>query len=122
MVRADVIDELPQPPADADANDPGVAPLQPARHVDELRRQGRDFPGAVEQFLSRVGQVGAVRRAPEQRHAELFFQVVDLPGQRRLRDVEPLGRPRERMLLGNRDERPEIFEVHEADYHPDVAP
>jgi hypothetical protein len=50
----------------------------------------------------------------EQRHAQLVFQLADLPRQRRLRDVEPLRRPREVPLFRYRDERPQMSKIHDA--------
>jgi hypothetical protein len=50
----------------------------------------------------------------EQAHAERLLQALDLPGQRRLGDVEPPRRPAEVLLLGDRHEPAELVdrEIH----------
>ena len=50
---------------------------------------------ALEQELARLGQLDVVRRAPQQLDAELVLEQAHLAAQRRLRDVQALGRARE---------------------------
>lgn len=52
----------------------------------------------------RVGHLQRPRMALEQRHAERLLELLDLAAQRRLRDVQALGRAREVLLLRDRDE------------------
>jgi len=48
----------------------------------------------------------------EELDAELALEAPDLRGQPGLRDPEPLGGAREAALLGDRDEIPQVTEVH----------
>ena len=57
-----------------------------------------------QQRLPNQGQPHALAATVEQRGAQLPFQHPDLLAQRRLGDKEPLGRPGEVQVLGNRHE------------------
>jgi hypothetical protein len=63
-----------------------------------LRLRQEDLPGR--------GEVTALRRAVEQAHTQLHFQTLDLPAQRRLRQLQGGGRPTEVFVLGEDREVP----------------
>ena len=52
-----------------------------------------------------------MRRAPQQLATKQLLEAADLPAERRLRDVEPIGGAAEVELLGDRDERPQMTEL-----------
>jgi hypothetical protein len=58
------------------------------------------------------GEFYATTGAQEQRTSELFFQSANLHAQRRLDNVQTLGRPTEMTLLGNRQEIPQMTQIH----------
>jgi hypothetical protein len=75
----------------------------------------------VQHALDRAFQVAAglgwhhlARVAVEQAHAELLFQVGDMPAHRRLAQVQVLGRPAEMPLAGHRQKGAQL---PQADIH-----
>lgn len=68
----------------------------------------QDRAGLVEEHLTRAGERDAAAVAFEQGDAKASLELLDRPRQRRLGDAEPLGRPAEVQLLGDRDEVPEL--------------
>ena len=67
----------------------------------ELREDGARI---VEHCAAGIGQLDAARLAAEQLHIELALERLDLLAERRLLHAEPLGRPGDVALLGDRDE------------------
>src|SRR5690606_18630733 len=59
-----------------------------------------------------LGERDAQPVANEERHSEFVFELLDLPGQGRLRDVEAFGRPCHARRLGDCDEGTDVTEVH----------
>jgi hypothetical protein len=68
--------------------------------------------GVRQQRRAGLGQLHACTGALEQLHAQLFFKRLDVPGQRRLRDVQPLGRPADVALFCGDDEKLEPTNIH----------
>jgi hypothetical protein len=62
--------------------------------------------------LPRLGQFHPAAVPVEQCDADLAFEPLYLLAQRRLRDVQPLGRPPEMELFGDRHERPQMAQLH----------
>jgi hypothetical protein len=60
-----------------------------------------------------MGENHSARASLEECRADLALEVADLAAQRRLRDVQPLRRAPEVQLLGDRDEIPEMTQLHE---------
>ena len=58
----------------------------------------------LDQELAGLGQLELMRGAVQQLDAELLLEKPHLPAERRLGDVQPLGRPREVPLPRDRDE------------------
>ena len=52
----------------------------------------------------------------EERRADLRLQRLDLLGERRLGDVQPLGRARDMALVGHGDEVAEVAQFHSHTY------
>src|SRR5690349_20102667 len=61
-----------------------------------------------------AGRGEAYRSWPtfEQLDPDLSLQVADLPGERGLREVQPLRRAHERPLFGDRDEVAKVTQLH----------
>ena len=64
------------------------------------------------QRLARRGQADSASPALEQPHPQLALQRRDALGQRRLRNVQALRRARKVPFLGDRDEGPEVLDIH----------
>ena len=94
---------------------PTVKVLDPAAAWATRRRtaSAEASSGRASSSNWRPAGVSSVARlvADEQLGAELVLQRADLPGQHRLGDVQPLGRPAEVQFLGDGDEVPELAEV-----------
>ena len=73
---------------------------------------GQDLPRLRQQHRAGGGQLHAAAVALEQRHAQLRLELADLLTQRRLGDVQTLGRTPEVRLLRDRDEVAEVAELH----------
>ncbi len=59
-----------------------------------------------------VGQMGELALAPQEQPAQLLFELLDRAGQRRLRDMALLGRPREIQGVGDRQEIADLMHLH----------
>ena len=81
-----------------------------ARRLDLVEDPSR----ALDQARAGVGHRHAPRRAIDERHAELGLQRADLSRQRRLRHVRTCGGAREVLLLRQRDQVPELPDLHAA--------
>jgi hypothetical protein len=75
---------------------------------------GEDRPGVLEEALAGGQQAHASRGALEQGGAELVLEAADLPGQRRLREVQAPRGAADVLLLGDGDEVVELREAHAA--------
>ncbi len=71
--------------------------------------------------MSRLCKLDAPLVAFEQLNPEIFFQLLDLPAQRRLRDVQPLRRFAEIQILRNGDEVSDVTQFHGANSTPVAA-
>ena len=60
----------------------------------------------------RFGQTQRPRAAFEQRQAHVFFDLLNLSAQRRLRHVQPLRGTREILLFGDRHEVSKLAQFH----------
>lgn len=66
--------------------------------------------------LAGVGQSNGATRTIEQDDSERAFELLDLLGKRRLRDVQRLGRAGEIGVIGYREEIPDMTQFHQCDY------
>ena len=74
-----------------------------------------DALGAERHFvvsLAFPGQDQPFANAIEKPESEFLFELVDLPGQCRLRDVQAKRRFRDGTLLGNSDEGANVPQIH----------
>jgi hypothetical protein len=76
------------------------------------RRGGDQRPAGVEQDRPCAGERHLTGGAVQERGAEAVLEGLDRLAQRRLGHVQPLGRPAEVQLLGDRDEVPRLPDVH----------
>ena len=88
-----------------------------AQELRELREATASLAVAVSaqppgRLVARTIELAAM--TPQQPDAQLRLELPDLSTQRRLRDVQPLGRPGEVQLVGHRQEIPQqpIIGVH----------
>ena len=79
-----------------------------------------DRGGLRREVATELGEHDAAAAAFEQLLAELVLERSDLSAQRRLRDMEPLGRTRDVLLLRHRDEVLQLLQAHAA-IMPDAA-
>ena len=119
-VAAERVERGQQPVEAGVAFDRDVHPPAPAGggaaklllHRLDLRQHGL---GEAQKSHPGGRQPQGPRLAQEQRHARLRLQRADLVGQRRLRDVEHLGRAAQAALVVDRADRAQVaqFKVHE---------
>ena len=94
-----------------------VARLEALQHREVLAQRlelAADRPGPVEDPDPEFGGHGAPPVAHEELHAELGFELVDMPGHVRLDCVEAVGGGGERPFFGNREQCLELAQVHGA--------
>jgi hypothetical protein len=113
VVLANEIHGFPQPPADAKMKCLRLTHLERARGGFEVAEGGRHGTGGVEQGHALAGHLGAGAMPDEERDAELIFELSDLAGERRLRDVQAMGGAGEVPLFRDGDEGPKMPKVHE---------
>lgn len=89
----------------AEAND--RLGLARAQGVDRFRMKGKDTLGIGAQLFARGGLHDAVPIALKQLCAEPLLEAPDLHAHRRLCAVEPIGRARERAMLGDGEKSPQ---------------
>ncbi len=111
---ANAIDDVPESPADADANLIGFAARDLARRQREFGCRGVDRSGFLEQPPSGLGEVHAVAMAYEQRDAQLFLELVNMAAEGWLRDMQTLGRFGHTERLGYGDEGLHSPQIHAA--------
>jgi hypothetical protein len=97
---------------EADREAPELAAGGASRVLGGAVDRGEDRARACEQHLAGGRKLDAARRAVQERHAELGLEPPDLLRERRLGDVQALGGAAEVALLGDRDERAEMPELH----------
>ena len=106
--QQEVREQLNRREAEADPQHAQLSPHGAARGVERRRRLLQQLYGARQQHLSRRRQLHLPVAAQHQRATDRVLQPLDLLGQRRLGDVESIGRPAEMQLLRQRDERAQL--------------
>jgi hypothetical protein len=90
--------------AERDAQRAELPASDAPRGIDGEIERLEDTPGAMEKRLPCIGERDVTRRARQQLSPEVPLELPDRGAQRWLRHVEPLRRPAEVQLLGDRDE------------------
>ena len=107
----------------ADLDGAGGQAAKPLRGVSELLYCLDDALRVLKQAPARGGERHSRRGALEQRHAQVFFERLDLPRQRGLAQMQGLGGAREMAELGDGDERLKVIELHiSGTRRPDALP
>ena len=93
------------------------------RRLQSLRG-GQQGPRVLQQLTAGGRQLGGLLVPGEQLRAQLLLQRADLPGQHRLRDVQPLGGPAEVQLLGHGHEVAQLaqIDIHDISSGADAPP
>ena len=102
---------------------------QPPLHLGDAPRHGDGLVDLLQQAhgtrikkASRFGQPQRPGIAFQQFHADLVFELLDLPAQRRLRDVQPLRCPGEAALFCHGHEILEVSKIHGMPFRYGVSP
>ena len=100
---------------DGDVHPPATAGGGAAKLCLDRLDLRQDRLGKAQQPHARGRKAQWPRLAQEQRHARLILERADLVGQRRLGDVEHLGRAAQAALVVDRADRAQVaqFKVHE---------
>lgn len=72
---------------------------------------GEQGAGFSEEGLAITGQANALLAALEQRQAQAFFELGDLPAQRRLGNMQPFGGAADVFFLGDYNEVAQLADV-----------
>ena len=97
---------------DADAKRPGLAEGDVLRPSLRLLDVLQDASRVVQEQFPRRAQPDASGQSVEQEKSQLPFQVLDLPRERRLCDMQPVGCTSEMLLFSNANEIAEVPEFH----------
>ncbi|MNN19294.1 hypothetical protein D3C81_1325300 [compost metagenome] len=97
---------------DGDVEPAELALAGPLGPLGRLIDQRPDVARFLEEQLAGPGQLHAARGAGKQPHAQFILQLLDLPGQGRLRDVQAGCGPPDVLLFGNGDEVAEMTQIH----------
>jgi hypothetical protein len=89
---------------DPDSKRTGLAKGNPFGASPRLVDVVQDTSRVAQEQFPRRAQSNATRQSVEQEESDLLLQILDLPRQRRLRDMEPRRRATEVLLLPDPDE------------------
>ena len=81
--------------------------------LQRLLRQGEQVGGFLQQGAARVGERHALGGAHKQRHANFFFQGLDVARQRRLRQMQARGGTAYMAFFGHGEKVAHITQIHE---------
>lgn len=98
---------------EADDQHTGLAAARRRGPLGRQARLGEHVPGVGQERPPGVGQLHPPPAAQQQPHAELVLQHGDLLAQRWLHDVQVPGGPAEVQLLSDRDEVPQMPQLHQ---------
>jgi putative sigma-54 modulation protein len=101
-----------KPGADAEADEAFLGAI--LQQVFPLGPGLEDFLGLGERQFARLGQFQAAPDALEQRHAQPFFELGDLPGERLRRQMQALRRAGDSARAGDTDEVMQVLIVEHA--------
>jgi hypothetical protein len=92
----------------ADLEPAGFAAFDAARVGDGLIELRQDGARVIKEAPAGVGQFNAPAIAPEKGDAEVFLEVLDLPAERRLGEIQAECGPAEVQFLSDRHEIAEL--------------
>ena len=90
--------------------------VRPRRPLTGSLHSRHDFPGLREKHFASRGERHVALAAIQQGDAYVRLQMLDLLAKRGLRCVEPLCGTRKVQLFGDRDEVPQVAQLH--GFHP----
>ena len=96
---------------DAHAQTADFAAVDLADGVDGHAHAAQQVGGFAHERLAGHGQLERARGAGEQLHTEFALELHDLLAERRLRYVQPLGRPAETLFFCDGEEVLQLFQV-----------
>ena len=96
----------------ADTDDPLVAASERSGALAKRGSVGEDLAATNEKVFTFPRQDQPSARAIEQRHAELDLEISNLPGERRLTDIEAACGTRDAAGVGNSDEVAKVPQFH----------
>ena len=112
VARADAVDRVPEPPADAEADHTPAVGFDGLHVVRELDGGRREAHGLVEHQRPLMGEFDAVAAAQEEGEAQLLFELLDLPADGGLRHTQTAACPAQAQFLGDGDERLNVPNFH----------
>src|SRR6185436_6967410 len=112
VARPDAVERAPQPPRHPDADDAGAAAPDALRRLHELVGHRAEPSRFFEQERAAIGQLDALWPADEQLRADFALELLDLPAERGLRDMQAPGGVGETQLLGDDDKGADVPQVH----------
>ncbi len=115
---ADHLGQKPEQGRSDEADDEAATPLPRnlAHHDAQLIHPRQNMHGMFVEQPSGLGQPQGPGVAVEQLDADLVLELADLAAQRRLGDVEDLGRAGEVPLIGDGDEVAKVAQFHNHTY------
>jgi hypothetical protein len=93
-----------------------------ASHLGGAVSGSEDRPRFVQESVAGLRQLDPMLRANEKIDPQLFLEVANLLGKRRLGGVQPRGRVPEVELVGDGDEVSEVPKFHGFDPHRILSP
>jgi hypothetical protein len=107
--RKDPVDHLR---GGRDLEDAGIGPPQQPGSLAERVHRAQDVAAIGEQSIAFAGQDQPFANAIEQPESKLDLEIIDLAGQGGLSDSQAKRRLRDGSLLGNRDKRSHVAQIH----------
>jgi len=97
---------------ESNAQPPDLALSDESGSVDATPKIGEESPGLFQKRSPGLGETHASLQSLEECESYVVFELSDLPRQRRLNDVQPLGGPPEVLLFAHRDEIAKVPQLH----------
>ena len=97
---------------EGDAQSPHLAAARRLCGGDGAIDAGQRFARLSLEHLARFGELDAAPDPCEQLHADIFFELVNLPAERRRRDVQHARRPADVLVLRDGDEIAQVTQFH----------
>jgi len=112
VAGANPVDGVPEPPADAEADDAAAVRLHGLHVIGELGGGGGEAHRLIEHQRALMRQLDAVAAAEKQGEPQLLFELLHLAGDRGLRHTQTAARAAETQFLGDGDKRLDVPNFH----------